>query len=123
MIIRSGDDEFDWSLETDIPVPPQLATTVYSNARGEIVVRQRDDGFEDGDTIVILTVANADAIGHALIELAEESGFRPAWRDTSIPTTDEELAAAASEEEPDRKTKRAGNNPGPLLQAMEEAAE
>jgi hypothetical protein len=64
-------DQWDWSLET-CPVPEQLATTVYFNQRGEVVIRQKADVYDDGDTLVLLAPENAGRLANALLELIGE---------------------------------------------------
>jgi hypothetical protein len=68
----SKNDDFDWSLEDPPLVGEQLSTTIYGNNKGQIVIRQRDDGFDDGDTLIFVTPRNAEILGHALIEMGKE---------------------------------------------------
>jgi hypothetical protein len=67
----AGNDNFDWS-EEDPVVQEQLATTIYRNDRGELVIRQKADAYDEGDTIVLLTMANAPALAHAILDLVAE---------------------------------------------------
>lgn len=65
-------DDFDWSLEVALPVREQLATTVYFNLRGEIVIRQKADVYDEGDTIILLAPGNGAPIAKALLAVEAE---------------------------------------------------
>jgi hypothetical protein len=60
-------DGFDWLQEEPV-VQEQLATTVYINDHGELVIRQKADAYDDGDTIVLLALDNAAALAHRILE-------------------------------------------------------
>jgi len=60
-------DGFDWLGEEPV-VQEQLATTVYMNDRGELVIRQKADAYDEGDTIVLLALDNAAALAHRILE-------------------------------------------------------
>lgn len=62
-----GNDKFDWGEEEPV-VQEQLATTVYINDRGELVIRQKADAYDEGDTIVLLALDNAAALAHRILE-------------------------------------------------------
>jgi hypothetical protein len=62
-----GNDRFDWTEEEPV-VQEQLATTVYINERGEVVIRQKADAYDEGDTIVLLALANAPTLAHRILE-------------------------------------------------------
>ena len=72
MIVQNARDEFDWSLETELAAPPQLAIAVYRNGRDEIVIRQQDEGFEDGDTLILVSAINGEAVANAILAVARE---------------------------------------------------
>jgi hypothetical protein len=65
--------QFDWSNEDDLAVREQMATALYFNEGGDVVVRQRDFYEEDG--IIVLTRDSARNLALALLRLvdAEES--------------------------------------------------
>lgn len=70
-----GNDRFDWSEEEPV-VQEQLATTVYINERGELVIRQKADAYDEGDTIVLLALDNAAALAHRILETVASSRGR-----------------------------------------------
>lgn len=109
-LIPRGSDNFKWDGERDcIIAKSQLAVAVYENANGEIVLRQEDDGFDDGDTLIALTPRNAGAVGHALICLAHEMG---AYDDPAPPPSHDTRPDPEYANQPE-------GEPGPLLKAME----
>ena len=69
--------QFDWSQETELAVRQQMATTIYFNESGDVVVRQREY-FDDGDAIVILTLDNAVKLAHAMLRLVDAEAEVPA---------------------------------------------
>jgi hypothetical protein len=60
-------DGFDW-LEEEPVVQEQLATTVYMNDHGELVIRQKADAYDEGDSIILLALDNAAALAHRILE-------------------------------------------------------
>jgi hypothetical protein len=67
------EDEFQWfgeGADGIVIVPDQLAVAVYENVRGEIVIRQKGDMYEDQDAIVILHKIPARVIAQAIFETA-----------------------------------------------------
>jgi hypothetical protein len=69
--------DFDW-LEADehVAVPEQQALAVYTNPRGDVVVRQRGD-YPDEDVWIIVNPANAAALAAAILEAAGYSEPAP----------------------------------------------
>jgi len=76
--------QFDWSDKTHQPVHEQMATAIYFNADGHVVVRQRDF-FGDDDVFIVLTPDNAVRLAHAMLRLVggetETAASTPAPKD------------------------------------------
>jgi hypothetical protein len=81
------DRDFDWKTGPVI-AKEQYAVAAYVNARGEVVLRQEDSGFDEGDTLIFLTAQNAECVARALMELARQS---------RVQTTGAPLAGVAAE--------------------------
>jgi hypothetical protein len=60
-------DDFDWFDNTNVVVRQQDAVAVYANAVGDIVIRQKGDGFDD-DVWIIVAPSNASAVATAILE-------------------------------------------------------
>lgn len=69
-------EQWDWGIgdDDDVVVREQLATAVYRNTRGEIVIRQKADAYDDGDTIVLLAPDNAARLARKLLEIVGDDG-------------------------------------------------
>lgn len=46
--------EFDWSRSESVIFDSYAAVAVYPNADGDMVIRQKLDGYEDEDSVVII---------------------------------------------------------------------
>ena len=60
-VIPDDDAEFDWNTDDAVILKEQRATAVYHNRSGELVVRQKADWDQDGDTLVYVTPENCNA--------------------------------------------------------------
>jgi|SRR6185312_11716683 len=86
----------------------QPRTAVYRSESGNVIIRQEADGmYDDEDDQVFLTPMGALQTAWRLIEVAHEAG---------IPKPDRKLMAKPLDLGPVEP-------PGPLLRAMQEAAE
>lgn len=127
--------EFKWNGDDAdaVILPHQPRTAVYSSSTGNVVVRQEADAMQENDDLIYLTPQGALAVAWALIEeahlvgLPEASGslmvesahwppvtkrfdhpgtMKPRYPDGPVPASD-----------------KAAPEPGPLLRAMQDAAE
>jgi hypothetical protein len=77
----AGDRDWDWSDDCGgcLVASEQLATCVYMNARGEVVIRQKEDGlYDEGDTIILLSADNAVRAARYILALVDvESRIDP----------------------------------------------
>lgn len=46
--------EFDWSHSENVIFHSYAAVAVYVNGDGDLVIRQKQDGYEDEDSVVII---------------------------------------------------------------------
>jgi hypothetical protein len=60
--------EFDWHHDS-VVAKEQMATAVYSNVDGDIVIRQRTFEFED--CVIVVTPRDARNVAHAILQLAD----------------------------------------------------
>lgn len=75
MSIHPIDNEFDWDADDSVVIPAQPPTAVYSNARGDIVIRQLG---EDEETFVFVRPENAQALCRAIMAEAQPEASEPA---------------------------------------------
>jgi hypothetical protein len=52
-------DTFDWNADDSVIIAEQLATAIYRNHAGGIVIRQEARNFDEDDTFVVLRDAEA----------------------------------------------------------------
>ena len=62
---RLGDGGFDWSDDSAVVLREQPATAVYFNPRGQVVIRQQGEVFDD-DPFVFFNVESLPALIAAL---------------------------------------------------------
>jgi hypothetical protein len=55
------DEDFDWNTDDAVILKEQRATAVYHNKMGELIVRQKADWDEEGDTFIFVTPENFNA--------------------------------------------------------------
>jgi hypothetical protein len=66
----SDGEDFDWHRHADdIAVAEQLRIAVYSNPRGDIVIRQAGIDRDDDD-VVVVQASNAEALARAILRAA-----------------------------------------------------
>ena len=64
--------DFDWSSDDAVVVPAQRAGAVYWNPRGEIVIRQQGELYDD-DAFVFFAPGHAVIIAKAILKLASDA--------------------------------------------------
>ena len=122
--------DFQWNTDDAdaVILQHQPRTAVYSSKTGNIIVRQEADAMQEHDDLIYLTPHGALAIAWALIEeahlvglpspslslMVESEHWPPVTRRAQEPGQLKSRAANADE---------TGSPPGPLLQAMRQAAE
>ena len=60
-------DDFDWYDAENLTVPEQAAISVYTNQAGDIVIRQRGEWDDPGDTYIIVRPENAEVLIRAIL--------------------------------------------------------
>jgi hypothetical protein len=66
-------DDFDWSAHNpDVLATYQPALAVYANGYGHIVLRAERSGFDDEDTVILVSTENAPKLIARLSKLLEE---------------------------------------------------
>ena len=85
-------------------MPEQLETAVYTNLRGEIVIRQRDDSGDD--TFIYVLRENADRIAMAIEKEAERPFERSEDADDNIGPPIEGDTAPKNDAPPENITKQ-----------------
>jgi hypothetical protein len=69
-------DAFDWNeIADDIVVPEQAAVAVYTNPKGDVVIRQAGQYGPDEDHWIVVAPMHAHALAMAILR---ESGLRDA---------------------------------------------
>lgn len=70
-LATDGPERFDWSNDPDVLMPSQPATAIYTNAVGQVVIRQESrDG--DDDPYVLIGPQYLDRIIESLIRWRDE---------------------------------------------------
>jgi len=100
-------ERFDWSQDNpDVVFRSYGDLAMHLNPYGDIVIRQKDDGYDTEDAVVIVPIANADVFLARFKELAEES-TQYDWRPEGEPN-----ATLPAQPQTDRQQKLA--LPAPL---------
>lgn len=76
--------DFDWDNDADIVVREQAAITVYTNPRGDIVIRQSGQYGPDEDVCVVVTPENSRKLADAIVRIAGVESVTPS---TTLPTS------------------------------------
>jgi len=63
--------EFDWYGDDTIVVQEQLAVAVYTNPRGNVVIRQKADWCDEDDIWIVISPDRAGAVARAILALVE----------------------------------------------------
>ena len=67
-------DDFDWKdVEDDILIHSVGAIAVYTNPRGDVVIRQEASMFGDDDAVVVVPIAYVESLIEKLRALRDES--------------------------------------------------
>lgn len=89
--------DFDWDNDADIVVREQAAITVYTNARGDIVIRQAGQYGPDEDTCVVVTPENSRKLADAIVRIAGVESVTPSTTSATKPMTNAERQRAYRE--------------------------
>ncbi|MBC7103812.1 MAG: hypothetical protein H5U13_11500 [Parvibaculum sp.] len=74
MMVPSADFDWDGEDADSIVLSAQPATAIYRNARGCIVIRQRDPYDDDADSVLLVLPENAGALARAILAEAGDGG-------------------------------------------------
>jgi hypothetical protein len=123
-----SDFKWDGDDADSVILPHQPRTAVYSTRGAGIVIRQERDAYEEDDPQLMLTPQGALAVAWALIEEAHLVGLPSP--SPSLMVESEHWPPVTCRTEASGQTKprladtaEEGPPPGPLLQAMQQAAE
>ena len=111
--IKAQDDDawtFDWRTSTDVVCEEQPALAVYTNPRGQCILRQEQRWDEQDDTVIFICAENALAVVRAIlvaVGMDDLSLYRDCgWggEDIDWPETPPAVAATAAEGKPKDST-------------------
>ena len=107
-----SDDDFDWG-DADIVIQVQMPVAVYTNPKGNIVIRPEGDYYRKEDAWVVLTPENARVLVAAILALAgPELEPEPPPR-LALPAPADRTAA--EQQRRYRNAKRSGSTVTPIV--------
>jgi hypothetical protein len=63
-------EDFDWSNDDDVVSRRQDSLAIYSDERGQVVLRRERDWDEEADVCILIAPERAPMVAHAILEAA-----------------------------------------------------
>lgn len=69
--LEANSEPFSWVDDAaDVAVTEQMPIAVYSNGKGGVVIRQRDEYSEPVDQVIVVRVTDAAALARSILDRA-----------------------------------------------------